>query len=328
MEADGKAGVAVPLTNEEVLAFRWHSCKSTMPTYMTHFGIRGKAIRHQGAWGKTSDAMPDAYLRQAQTLVIKAQMATLGKIRRGLNVRTLVGSKLEHIPEKFDDVRNEEEDMEKATYASHLSPHSLSAVAMDAMEPEAESLVVEPDDFRVHWLPKVVEWPEELAEDAAKDEKILQEFVDHERKLKIEVPKDLVANLEDALIEDETSEGETQADEDDFHYSGFVMVSSGKGKMHLPKVGDDALPKCGARSGNFAVVGVDEALPGDLDLCRRCFGQRDVCRNICSHKKKVGDRVLRCGRRCCLQCEDVKLDVDSRPHACMFHTEASMLDDV
>jgi len=189
MDADRKAGLVVPISNEETLAFRWHSCKSTMPTFMSHFGVKGKAIRHQGAWSKASDAMPDAYyLRQAQTLVIKAQMATLGKIRRGLNIKTLVGSKLENFPEKLDDAKDDEEEMEKASYASQLSPQSLSAVVMDAAV-QSEPLRVEPDDFRIHWLPQVGEWPAELAEDAAQDEAILREYAASEKKTRVEIPK-------------------------------------------------------------------------------------------------------------------------------------------
>lgn len=327
MDADRKAGLMVPVSNEEILAFRWHSCKSTMPTFMSHFGVKGKAIRHQGAWSKTSDAMPDAYLRQAQTLVIKAQMATLGKIRRGLNIETLVGSKLENFPTKFSDARDEEEELEKASYASQLSPHSLSAVAMDAPA-ASEPLSVEPEDFRIHWLPQVGEWPAELAEDATKDEAIFREYVASEKKIRVEVPNDLLADLEDAIIEDETTDDESPVDEDDLHYEGFVVVSTGKGKMHLPKPGEDQLPMCGARSENFMSIDAGEVLPGDVDLCRRCFGQQEACRGICSHTKTVGGRVLRCGRRCSLHCGEVKLDADDRVHACLFHTEATMLNDV
>ena len=217
--------------------------------------------------------------------------------------------------------------MEKASYASQLSPHSLSAVAMDAPA-ASEPLSVEPEDFRVHWLPQVGEWPPELAEDVTKDEAIFCEYVASEKKVRVEVPDDLLADLDDAIIEDETTDDESPVDDDDLHYEGFVVVSTGKGKMHLPKSGEDQVPMCGARSENFMGIDAGEVLPGDIDLCRRCFGQQEACRGVCSHTKKVGGRVLRCGRRCSLHCGDVKLDADDRVHACLFRTEATMLSDV
>ena len=51
-----------------------------MPTYMTHFGVRGKVIRYQGDWAKRADSMPDTYLREAQVLVLKGQIEVLEKI--------------------------------------------------------------------------------------------------------------------------------------------------------------------------------------------------------------------------------------------------------
>ena len=254
-------------------------------------------------------------------------MATLGKIRRGLNIRTLVGSKLENFPAKFDDAENPEEDEVKATYASHLSPSSLSAVAMDG-EDDGTDLQVEADDFRTHWLPQVTDWPPELAEDAAKDESVLKEFVAEEKKMKVMVPQSVLVDLGDAIVEDRSTDDESPEDEEDIHYESLVVVRSGKGKIHLPRVGDEVAAKCGARSENFAMIGADEAMPGNLDLCRRCFGQKEVCGSFCSHKKLSGGRVLRCGRRCCLQCEEGTQDVDDRVHACLFHTEETMLGDV
>eukprot|EP00435_Cladocopium_sp_Y103_P019082 s2279_g4.t1 len=74
LKLDLDAGKTVPLNHQEVGALRWHSCKSTLPTYMTHFGVTTRTVRFQGAWRKASQAMPDLYLRESQTIVMKGQM--------------------------------------------------------------------------------------------------------------------------------------------------------------------------------------------------------------------------------------------------------------
>ena len=91
MMYDIKAEKPVPLPKEGVEKLRWHGCKATMPTFMSHFNIRGKVIRYQGAWAKKADTMPDTYLREAQVIVLKGQIETLERIRAGESISALVG---------------------------------------------------------------------------------------------------------------------------------------------------------------------------------------------------------------------------------------------
>ena len=67
----------VPLSPQEIGALRWHSCKSTMPSYMTHFGVTTRTVRFQGAWKKASEAMPHLHLKESQTRVLRGQVQVL-----------------------------------------------------------------------------------------------------------------------------------------------------------------------------------------------------------------------------------------------------------
>ena len=95
---DLESGKSVPLTEAQAKSLRWHSCKNTLPTLMTHFGIKTRTIRHQGAWKKADESMVDLYLREAQVLVIKAQLEVLDQIRRGVTMKVLDGQSLDLIP--------------------------------------------------------------------------------------------------------------------------------------------------------------------------------------------------------------------------------------
>ena len=77
LSRDVKSGKGPVMTSEEAAAIRWHGAKATLTSYMVHFDIRTKYVRYQGGWKKASEAMPDLYLREAQSVVLKAQVQTL-----------------------------------------------------------------------------------------------------------------------------------------------------------------------------------------------------------------------------------------------------------
>lgn len=61
---------------------------------MQHLGIKEKAVRFQGNWRDREESMPDTYLREAQTLVLRAQERCLGYLRDGGDIMRLVGAPL------------------------------------------------------------------------------------------------------------------------------------------------------------------------------------------------------------------------------------------
>ena len=94
-----KVMMANDLRSEKVLPFdasfvnrlRFHGCKATMVTFMQHFGVKSKVVRHAGAWAKQQDSMPDLYLRESQLMVLSAQENCLAQIRAGRTVTSLEG---------------------------------------------------------------------------------------------------------------------------------------------------------------------------------------------------------------------------------------------
>ena len=99
---DLERGRDVPLDEAAIRKLRWHSCKNTIPSYMVHFGITPRTVRYQGAWKKASQAMSDLYLRESQSIVLKAQWRVMDQIRRGAAVQSLTGVTLDHRPLKPD----------------------------------------------------------------------------------------------------------------------------------------------------------------------------------------------------------------------------------
>ena len=93
--ADIDGGNQNIMPREQALRLRWHSCKTTMPTYMTHFKVTTRTVRFQGAWKDPAELMPDLYLRESQILVLKAQIEVLDQIRRGAVIQTLEGQELD-----------------------------------------------------------------------------------------------------------------------------------------------------------------------------------------------------------------------------------------
>ena len=121
LKEDFESGIPTPLDEAGIKALRWHGAKATMPTMMTHFNIPPRVIRHAGAWSKASDSMPDTYLREAQTLVLRAQVEVLIRLRKGEKLGVLEGTNLGAIPkdlspeiDEVPDLRTPENDAQRA----------------------------------------------------------------------------------------------------------------------------------------------------------------------------------------------------------------------
>lgn len=82
------------LSKVEISTLRWHGAKATMSSIMQHLGIKEKAVRFQGNWRDRQESMPDTYLREAQTLVLRAQERCLSYLRDGGDIVRLVGAPL------------------------------------------------------------------------------------------------------------------------------------------------------------------------------------------------------------------------------------------
>ena len=101
MVSEHNRGVNIPLQLEVAKRLRWHGAKATMPTFMTHFGVKSKTVRHTGAWAKAADTMPDVYLRESQLLVLKAQIEVLTRLRRGETIGALEGLRIADFSKGF-----------------------------------------------------------------------------------------------------------------------------------------------------------------------------------------------------------------------------------
>ena len=112
-------------SDEEILSFRHHRAKCTLPTLAQHKGLDLKAVRMQGGWrGKAEDLMPDAYLRAKQVLAIKLQETCLMYLRGGGSIPKVVTQEMSapvadpssvevpssEIPSQLDDSEESEED--------------------------------------------------------------------------------------------------------------------------------------------------------------------------------------------------------------------------
>lgn len=109
------------------------------------------------------------------------------------------------------------------------------------------------------------------------------------------------------------------------------LVGIPKGKYHKPAdsfqldVPSAPAPLCKVASAKgFSLVSLEEALPGDAAFCVRCFGRPGRCQSICTFKTTRKGVLMRCGRRCCLNCTGGGPGADLRAHSCAFHVEKVM----
>ena len=297
LKDDLEAGKSVPLSPEEIGRFRWHGCKATLTSYMQHYGIKSRTIRHAGDWSKKGEAMPDLYLRESQLLVLKGQEECLLRIRAGESLGMLEGKKIDgqglppgyHPPEQAEDPEG------------GYKPSPAEA---------AEAMVV--PEFQRGDL-------HEAFRDSVNEEDLVQEVLELDLTKEKETQMDGEVDLDDATESEEDSD--QSVEDDPGMLTIFLVNQSGRGKIH--KAGRElARPFCGVGSGGFATLMADEALDGGSSLCVRCFGplgEEDSCQMMCSYVgvNSNGDST-RCGRRCTLSCEKVS-GVDARVHRCGMH---------
>ena len=310
MMEDYESGYPVPLSEESIRALRWHGAKATMPTMMTHFGIHTRVIRHAGAWSKATDAMPDTYLREAQTLVLKAQVEVLTRLRRGEQLGVLEGKSLGSIPKDLspedDETPNLREPEGMVQRAMDSESYLRSVLVGRNSPPAADELAMQ---FKAEEIPAI----EETESRSDADRITLEEGLGY-----------LTAD-EVSSDSDDQSSGDEIAE----MFEHFLVVPTGAGKIHKPLLGDDLqTPMCKVKGKAFSKLMADEAMTGNAQLCRRCFGAVLDCSAMCSYLDEVDGKKVRCGRRCVLHCTGDKTMRDLRTHACGFHTGESIGEDI
>ena len=317
-----KEGITTGLTTEELQTLRWHGAKATLSSVMQRLGIREKTVRFQGSWASRAEAMPDTYLREAQTLVLAAQLKCLEYLRSGGEVYRLegipVGTAGESTestdargPDEAEDVARKEKAMAVASFEGQ-DPSDVAPALLDDGFDEEGSLSQSVLDKEKSIFKDGDNW-EECLKDAADDDAdddvaSPSPFLEGEIKVKAEGvdPQD--------VLDEEDSEGLIT------HWVQ-AKVTHGVAK-DLPANDElvegvmvDATPKCGI-SGNFELAKVEDPLDPTTLLCRRCVprSSEGACEGICSHmhlgRKNLA--VQRCYRRC--QIEGAHED-----HKCPLH---------
>eukprot|EP00435_Cladocopium_sp_Y103_P057110 s1830_g19.t1 len=131
---DIHSGKGPRMTAAEASSIRWYGAKATLTSFMVHFDIRTKYVRYQGGWKKASEAMPDLYLREAQTVVLKTQVQVLDLLRRGAALQLLEGRPLDYMTFEFPIQRSEEGAEQGWTFVKPLPPEVSREKAIIAME--------------------------------------------------------------------------------------------------------------------------------------------------------------------------------------------------
>ena len=332
LEEDRESGAEVPLTKEECMSLRWHSCKNTLPTLMVHLGIRTRSIRHQGAWRKASESMVDLYLRETQVLVIKAQLEVLDQLRRGATLNILEGKPMDDIPSRpgwgppesyFRDGLPSGLTVERATAAMDAA----SVCRQD--EGDGEPKVREDRAKLPSDLPDIFKEPE-MYDKAKMEEKLVSENV----KKKVEMDLAVIQEIEKEVFQGEVSSSgesddeEARPEEVDLEmYPHFVVSAKGSGKVHKPSSAaadhlSGVTPKCGVRGRDYSELDLDENW-GKYSPCSRCFGRSDGCHLLCSYMVMKKGKKVRCGRRCVPEAVpdhvDEEADSGLTLHRCSFH---------
>ena len=311
----------IPLTKEQALTFRWHSAKACMATCMTHLGVQPRIIRHQGAWKKASDTMIDLYLREGQSMVLKAQIEVLDKIRRGVQISILEGAPLEKFP--WDSKSGS-----GVLEPGWVFPEGGPSLPCEAME--KAGAVHYDDDGHLRPVeslcPEVKELPEEFADEGIKGcenvEKLLQDERDAapSREKIFDLPETLSETDEERQSDEESSIDPASTDVDMFEF--FVILGSGSGKTHKPGPDDAAVrPRCGRVSKSFTRLELDEKWSDKYELCLNCFGPVRGCSKMCEFTVNDKNGKRRCGRRCGSDCSSSEVAVGSQIHACEFHAK-------
>ena len=317
---DLEKGLAVPLTKEAALEFRWHSAKNCMATLMSHLGIQPRIIRHQGAWKKASDTMIDLYLREGQTMVLKAQIKVMDLVRKGVKISTLEGVPIDAYPGQVslspthDDGWEIVEDRGKNIPVDVLERAMASVSVVDHADRESVKVNYEMCYDLKDLQP---EFQTDEGGEMPQDRDPPQDY------------KDLFAENDSApeTSEDGEDSGRGSADEgyeaterDVDCFPSFVVLGSGSGKIHKPatlKAGDTN-PACCVQGRHFASLTLDEAWGDSYSLCARCFGRKGGCSKLCKYQTSIKGELHQCGRRCSGTC-DTESEGHEVSHFCSFH---------
>ena len=331
---DFEAGRSIPLSELEIKGLRWHSCKNTLTTLMVHTGIKSRSIRYQGAWRKASETMIDLYLREAQILVIKAQMEVLDQVRRGVTLSVLEGRPLNLVPGAS--CWESPEEMFKGGAPNGVHPEE-AVRAMDA----AVVCVADPQEGEVKIRGSASVSPEDLPE-AFRDPSLgseagLEKKIMEERAVRAECMEKLNKEVESEMAESDSDDGldsddsEAEPAEADMSLLPFFICSpSGTGKVHRP--GESVLRPvegfglaCGVQGKRFAALTLSENW-GRYALCERCFGKPSGCPELCSYEVYKNGEPVRCARRCAPEAigghpEDARELPLGMSHRCALHAE-------
>ena len=325
---DLEAGNSVPITRDQVLTLRWHSCKSTLTTYMTHYGVQPRTVRLQGAWKKRPEAMTDLYLREAQTIVMRAQIQILDQIRRGVTIKVLEGKSLDEIPNTACwESANE--------FAKRGLGPDKAPVAEGAMDALKRAVVCHKDDSgelkyrhnsRLRDQDRMAEFTENELDEQGIFDAAQQEY--EEVRENIEKISEIMTVDTEGLSVSSLESDDSRADltkKDMELYNTFVMVSKGSGKVHKPGMDPGvypAVPKCNSQGQDWSELILDEHW-GDYQLCSRCFGKESGCEKLCEFEVVRKKKYFRCGRRC--ECRGrhggVEDDEKMKRHLCALHAE-------
>ena len=301
MSRDLLYGKDVPFDKPFIERFRFHGCKATMVTYMQHFGVKAKTVRHAGAWAKQADSMPDLYLRESQLLVLKAQEDCLARLRAGHAVTPLEGLPLSGAVPSFEELKPGE----SINGPPEAGEKGAKAMAFPLLE--SKDLLAE---FR---------------DDVDEQDAILES----ETKLSVDEAS-VLDMVESPRLDDSSSEGDPEEMDQDL-WEFFLVNKTGRGKVHKASMEGMDKPRCGVYSSGFQPLLAEEAMLGDSSLCIRCFGAADpeaTCETMCSYRRTVGGVSRRCGRRCILNCSPVGAVPDKRVHTCLLHSATQMVEDL
>ena len=322
---DVAKGFSVPLDSGDIENFRWHGSKASMPTIMAHFGTKAKVIRYQGNWAKSSDTMPDTYLREAQVMVLRGQVEVLERIRAGETLDTLEGVPLREGgsdgkptgPQAAEEVPSP-----VGASPAEVKPARAMASTLDAGAEQNEGL----EGTSCRWS--------RTSPTSVRLEEALEQEKSEEKILDLDTVSSLLDPF-DAEMGLSSEDSEAEPEEKDMELLPcFVFSCSRAKKLHKPSLDYEegsqevVQPRCRAHGKSFEILDLGEALAENVVLCKRCFGADEKCNSVCTYMVKKKGKMVRCGRRCCLSCAPGTEDADRRPHSCPLHLEANMDDDV
>ena len=177
--------------------------------------------------------MTDLYLREAQFLVMKAQIQVLDQIRRGVTIQVLEGRSLDEIPTQAC--------WETATdFAKRGLGPDAAPVAEGAVEALEKAVVCYKDsDGSIKIRPTATMRSADRAREFMEPHMNEQDLLDEAQREFSEKGEDLAKMTEDtdgisiSSLDTEDSKADP-ARKDMELYTTFVMVSKGSGKVHKP----------------------------------------------------------------------------------------------